>query len=157
MTAALGAMLTSGITHFSTLDLTTMHDLAVKTATQSGGLDSSILNGMQFLSNAATRAKRHVIVEVRDDFTASAKTEEEATKRTRATLGANSRMAIHIHGDADTTRDFWFRFKGGNEFEDAVEEVDAVSFSHYPENRMRVLSDNRSPLTMNNQQIFNAQ
>lgn len=118
LNAAVGGLLLNPVVHVSTLDLTMVHDLSVKSATQSGGLDSSILNLTQFGSNAASDCEGHMVLETRDDFGPKTQNEDQARSQARATLGANSALAIHIEAIGQTTRDIWMRFKGADEFND---------------------------------------
>lgn len=134
--ACLGAMVMDTNIHFSVLDMTAVRNIAVKTSTQKGGLESGLLNVMQFVSNCAVEAGVFVVTETRDDFNAEGEEDENAMNRSRTTLGANSRFAVHITGSG-STRNLWVRGKGYGEFEDFTVIASAVSVSDYPENKIK--------------------
>jgi hypothetical protein len=120
-----------------------VRDLEIKTATLKGGADSSLFNIMQFLSNCAQNARCNLVLETRDDFNDTS--DSAGLTRTKQTLGANSRLAIVINAadPADTTRDFWFRFKGGDVFGDVIDEVSMVAKSDYGHNMFRPDTEDR--------------
>lgn len=133
MTTVIGAILLNPVIHVSVLDLTMVYDLAIKSTTRKGGLDSSQLNIMQHISGVARRSGATVFAETRDDFFGNDATREEEIGA-RDTLGANSRIAIHITediGDEDA-RSLWMRVKGYDDFEDAEYEASGVKLEHYP-------------------------
>jgi hypothetical protein len=140
-TAACGAFLITPIQHISVIDLTMVHKtgLAIMTTTRKGGLESSQLNVMQFISGVARRAGATTVMETRDDFTTSESLEDpNAMADIRKTLGANSRFAIHITpGHTDSSRGIWLRAKGYGEVRDGSWESSSVGLEHYPGNSFK--------------------
>lgn len=134
--ATVGSLILGPVTHVSVLDLTLAFDIVFNSSTQKGGLDSSMLHMLQYLSNIATMANGYLVVETRDDFVTS-NNEEEATERARTTLGANSRIAAQIQGTGADARSIWIRIKGGDEVEDCWIDMLAVTPKDYPVNLIR--------------------
>lgn len=134
--ATVGSLILWPVTHVSVLDLTLAFDIVFNSSTQKGGLDSSMLHMLQYLSNIATMANGYLVVETRDDFVTS-NNEEEATERARTTLGANSRIAAQIQGTGADARSIWIRIKGGDEVEDCWIDMLAVTPKDYPVNLIR--------------------
>lgn len=134
--ATVGALFMTNVTHVSVVDLTMVYDLAIKTTTRKGGLDSSQLNILQYLSGVARRSNSLIVAETRDDFFADA---SDMGVTARDTLGANSRIAIHITpNDADaSTRDVWIRIKGYEDFEDVEFSCGYVGLKDYPKSFIR--------------------
>jgi hypothetical protein len=134
--ASIGALMLSPVVHVSVLDATLSSDIAFNSATQKGGLDSSVLNRLQYISNVNTLAEGLTVIEMRDDFTIS-RDEQEANERARSTLGANSRIAVHITGTDSSPREIWVRVKGGDDVTDAWINLTGVQMDDYPANIVR--------------------
>lgn len=136
VSASVGSLILWPVTHVSVLDLTLIFDIVFNSATQKGGLDSSMLQIMQYLSNIATMANAYFIVETRDDFTVTAN-DDEANERARTTLGANSKVAIQMMGSGAEARSLWARVKGGDDMEDYRVELMNIGLNDYPKNMFR--------------------
>lgn len=111
-----GALLLFPVVHFSAIDMTATRSIEVKSSTQKGGLDSSVLNVVQNISDAATLMGVLVVAELRDDFTSGADANDA-----RQRLGAVSRYAVHISKPTTgaASRDVWLRTKSYGDGEEA--------------------------------------
>lgn len=134
--ATAGAILINPVIHLSVLNTTIVYDLAIKTTTRKGGLDSSQLDIMQYLSGLANRAGATIYAETRDDFFLDAG--EAAVENARNTLGANSRGAMHITASrVGAGRDIWIRIKGGEKVADEEFTLSGITMEVYPTSFIR--------------------
>lgn len=137
--------------HLSTMNSTITDRIVSKTATQKGGLDSSVLAIIQHLSDRALLTGRAMMSECRDDFfddPGELEVDNPLWSKVRNKMGANSRVAAHlVIENGGMSRGLWFRIKEFDDIEGSETMFKGLTLEHYPDGGRFAKDTPRSKIT----------